>query len=74
MPKVKNEIIKEAINRISSMLCYCCLCADLQKSILNENGVKGLKMASDYEGMICGSVETIKGIANEALRRYNLYK
>jgi hypothetical protein len=39
-----------------------------------DDHVEGLKMVSNYEGMVCGSVETIMGIANEALRRYNLHK
>jgi hypothetical protein len=50
-------------------------CSNLKQYILREkDNIEGLKAASNYEGMICGSVDTIMGISNEALRRYNLYK
>jgi hypothetical protein len=51
--KKKKMTDKELIDYIRNRKYNCCLCAELQKQVLD----KGLIAIDEYDGMICGGVE-----------------
>jgi len=59
---MNEQEFKKAVEEIK---CLCCLCIDLKASVL-EHGVKAV---DEYDGMVCGGVETIKWLREKVLHK-----
>ena len=54
------------IDKVRDMKCFCNLCSTLKWKVLEcENDEEVIKVIKNYDGFICGAVETMRTLAYE---------